>query len=134
MSVSRNRSRSPPVGLEHTEIDRVIITSTFIRPSAEIDCDIAVAASLYMRLIDSNFSAEKSELGIRIDPSLVLRGHSLGNICKMAVTTLTVLFVFLDDTEPVSLNGETEDDDEDNQKEKESKQESLKISNGKFKH
>lgn len=44
------------------------------------------------------------------------------------------MFVFLDDTEPVSLNGETEDDDEDNQKEKESKQESLKISNGKFKH
>lgn len=73
-------------------------------------------------------------MGIGIDPSLVLRGNSLGNIFKLAVTTLTGLFVFLDDTEPVSLNGETEDDDEDNQKEKESKQESLKISNGKFKH
>lgn len=44
------------------------------------------------------------------------------------------MYVFLDDTEPVSLNGETEDDDEDNQKEKDSKQESLKISNGKFQH
>lgn len=56
------------------------------------------------------------------------------NCLKLVLTALTDFFIFLDDTEPVSLNGETEDEDEDTQKEKDSKQESLKISNGKLKH